>query len=61
MRIDTPMRTNIAALGDVRYTIPWGAAFRVGVEFVEIAPSDRRLLQQPHLLTALVKRRRRRH
>jgi c-di-GMP-binding flagellar brake protein YcgR len=58
LRIDTPVRTDISALGEVRYTIPWGAVFRVGVEFIDIAPSDRRLLQQPHFLAALLKRRR---
>ncbi|HUS59213.1 MAG TPA: PilZ domain-containing protein [Planctomycetota bacterium] len=46
MSIDTPTRYGIKAIGRVKYCIRWASNFRIGVEFVDISPTDQRSLTQ---------------
>jgi len=48
MSIDTPARNGIKAVGRVKYCIRWASNFRIGVEFVEIAPDDQRAMIKEH-------------
>jgi hypothetical protein len=42
--IDTPVKDGIHAFGRVKYCIKWASNFRIGIEFVEISPGDRKVL-----------------
>jgi len=44
MKIDMPVKNGIKAVGRVKYSIKWASNFRIGVEFTEINPAERRLL-----------------
>jgi len=44
MKIDMPVKNGIKAVGRVKYSIKWASNFRIGVEFVEMNPADKRLL-----------------
>jgi len=46
--IDTPARNGIAAVGRVKYCIRWASGFRVGIEFVEINPTDQKFFTKEY-------------
>jgi len=44
MNVNTPVKNGIIAVAEVRYTIRWAGSYRVGVRFLRISESDRKLL-----------------
>ena len=44
LSMDTPVRNGVKAVGRVKYCIRWAGGFRIGVEFIEINPSDQKAL-----------------
>jgi len=44
LRIDTPVKNGIRAMGRVKYCIRWASNYRIGVAFSEISGQDKRFL-----------------
>ena len=44
MNVNTPIKNGIMAVAEVRYTMQWAGSYRVGVRFLRISESDRKLL-----------------
>ena len=44
MNINTPVKNAISAVAEVCYAIEWAGSYRVGVKFIRMSDSDRRLL-----------------
>jgi c-di-GMP-binding flagellar brake protein YcgR len=54
--IDTPVKIGIEAVGEIRYCVPWSSSYRIGVQFKQIDPADRKLLHRKTFLELLRKK-----
>ena len=60
MNVNTPVKNGIITVAEVRYAMQWAGSYRVGVKFLRIAESDRKLLDGHKFRDATCERCRRR-